>query len=52
MVQKEIVVHLQNNSNENCLQCLMLKELHGEKINSRWEKNDKMTIAKRTHNKN
>jgi len=29
----------------------MLKELHGENFDSRWEKNDKMTLAKRTHNK-
>jgi hypothetical protein len=29
----------------------MLKELYGEKIDLRWKQNDKMTLAKRTHNK-
>ncbi len=43
MAQKETLVHLQNNFNENCLQCFMLIELLGEKIDSRWKQNEKIT---------
>jgi hypothetical protein len=47
MAYKEKLVHLQNNFNENCLQCLILKELHEEKNDSKWKQNDKMTLAKK-----
>jgi hypothetical protein len=39
-------VHLQNKFNENCLQCFMLNELHGEKFHSRWKKMTKWHLQK------
>jgi hypothetical protein len=47
MAYKENFVHLQNNFNENCFQYFILKELHGEKNDSKWKQNDKITLAKK-----